>query len=146
MKVMVPKPGLGTGNLNPGLFDPDRFSSGLTRRFRTRIPEIWNPEMEPGMPGRVDPSRRKPGPVPIPVQNWYQMIDAKFLQCEQLTFFRNFATYAFYITNKFFLEQKLSFDTSDSDFCDLLDELFHMVKKHFLKKSKCQILFQSPKS
>ena len=30
-------------------------------------------------------------------QTWYKMIDTKFLQCEALNFFRNFATYAFYI-------------------------------------------------
>ena len=46
---------------------------------------------------------------------------------------------------KFFLNRGLSFETSDSGFCDLLDELFHMVQKNFFrKKSKLQVLFQSP--
>ena len=36
----------------------------------------------------------------------------------------------------------LTFETSDSDFCDLLNELFHMIKIFFLKKnqSSCLIL------
>ena len=36
----------------------------------------------------------------------------------------------------FFLNRGLSFDTSDSDFHDLIDEVFHMVKKSFGKKIK----------
>ena len=39
----------GPGNLNPGLFDPARFSSGLTRRFWTRNPEFF--KIEPGYSG-----------------------------------------------------------------------------------------------
>ena len=48
-------------------------------------------------------------------QNWYQMIDTKFQQCEQLSFLRNFATYAFYFKIKFFLANKqltISFELS----------------------------------
>ena len=33
----------------------------------------------------------------------------------------------------FFKNRGLSFETLDSDFCDLLDELFHMVEKIFSK-------------
>ena len=45
----------------------------------------------------------------------------------------------------FFKNRDFSFETSDSGFRDLLDELFHMVKKKFLKKkSELQVLFQSP--
>ena len=46
---------------------------------------------------------------------------------------------------EFFKNRGLSFETLDSDFRDLLGELFHMVKKIFRKKSKLQVLFQSPK-
>ena len=37
---------------------------------------------------------------------------------------------------EFFKNQGLTFKTSDSDFCDLLNELFHMNKKNFLKKNQ----------
>ena len=39
----------------------------------------------------------------------------------------------------------LIFETSDSNFRDILDELFHMALKIFRKKkSKWQVIFQSP--
>ena len=37
---------------------------------------------------------------------------------------------------EFFKNQGLTFKTSESDFCDLLNELFHMNKKNFLKKNQ----------
>ena len=36
----------------------------------------------------------------------------------------------------FFLNRALSFKTSDSDFCDLLNDLFRMDKKKFRKKNQ----------
>ena len=44
---------------------------------------------------------------------------------------------------EFLKNRGLCFQTSDNDFCDRLNELFHMNKK-FLKKVKLQKLFQSP--
>ena len=38
----------------------------------------------------------------------------------------------------------LIFGTTDSNFRDLLNELFHMALKIFRKKSKWQVIFQSP--
>ena len=59
-------------------------------------------------------------------------------------FFQNFATYAFKYQD-FFLNRGLSFETSNPDFRDLLDDLFQMVKKIFSeKKTELQVLFQSP--
>ena len=37
-------------------------------------------------------------------QNYFQMIETKFLQCSPLSF-SNFASYAFYIENKFLLSK-----------------------------------------
>ena len=50
---------------------------------------------------------------------------------------------------EFLKNRRLSFWTSDADFRDLLDELFHMVKKNFRRKIKIgnfklQVLFQGP--
>ena len=42
---------MGTENLSPVFFYQTRFSSGWTRRFWTRNPEIL--KSEPGRPGRV---------------------------------------------------------------------------------------------
>ena len=56
------------------------------------------------------------------------MIDTKFLYLQD-----------------FFLNRGLSFESSESDFHDQLDELFHMVKKIKIKKSKfrsyCKVPF-----
>ena len=44
----------------------------------------------------------------------------------------------------FFLNRRLTLGRSESDFCDLLDELFHITNTDFFrKKSKLQVLFQS---
>ena len=37
---------------------------------------------------------------------------------------------------EFFKNQGLTFETSDSNVCDLLNELFHMNKKKFSKKNQ----------
>ena len=37
---------------------------------------------------------------------------------------------------EFFKNHEITWETSDFDFCDLLDELFHMAKKVFSKKKK----------
>ena len=42
----------------------------------------------------------------------------------------------FFDLQDFFKNQGLTFETSDFDFHDLLDELFHMDKKHFFEKQK----------
>ena len=36
----------------------------------------------------------------------------------------------------FFLNRELTLETLDFDFLDLLDELFHMVEKHFFEKNQ----------
>ena len=44
----------------------------------------------------------------------------------------------------FFFNRRLTLGRSESDFCDLLDELFHITNTDFFrKKSKLQVLFQS---
>ena len=37
---------------------------------------------------------------------------------------------------EYFKNRGSTFETSDSGFCDLLNELFHMNKKNFLKKNQ----------
>ena len=86
----------------------------------------------------------------------FQVIGTKFIQCETL-FFLSFATYAFCIKNKFlfiltsvglhvgwvfgqilylqdfFLNGLLNFETSDSDFRYLLDEVFNIAVTYFFR-------------
>ena len=46
---------------------------------------------------------------------------------------------------KFFKNHGITWGTSDFDFCDLLDELFHMAKKHFFEKNESlKSYFQVP--
>ena len=42
----------------------------------------------------------------------------------------------FWTFRNFFKNPGLTFETSDFDFCDLLNELFYMKKKFFSKKIK----------
>ena len=42
----------------------------------------------------------------------------------------------FFDHQAFFKNRGSTFDTSDSDFVDLLDELFHITEKNFRKKIK----------
>ena len=54
---------------------------------------------------------------------------------------------SFFDLQEFFKNRGFSFETSDSDFRDLLDELFHMVWKFFFKKKKkqnCRSYFKGP--
>ena len=44
---------------------------------------------------------------------------------------------------EFFKNRGLTFKTPDSNFCDLLNELFHMNKKIFGKKSNSQVILKS---
>ena len=41
----------------------------------------------------------------------------------------------FWDLQEFFKNRRLSFETSDSDFRDLLNELFHIDGKHFFEKN-----------
>ena len=45
---------------------------------------------------------------------------------------------------EFFKNRGLTFKTPDSNFCDLLNELFHMKKKIFGKKIKFSSYFEVP--
>ena len=68
--------------------------------------------------------------------NEKKKLNKKFLVWCQISNFGPFLD-----LQEFFKNRGLSFQTSNSDFRDQLDELFHMVNKISKKRSKLQVLF-----
>ena len=61
---------------------------------------------------------------------------------KSLNYFSAFWTYAFLDPQEFFKNRGLSFETSDSGFRDVLDELFHMAEKNQNYRSYFIVLAQ----